>query len=146
MSDLKTKENNASVEKFLNSVEDKSKQKDCFEILKIMEEICGEKAKMWGKTMVGFGSYHYKYASGREGDWFLTGFSPRKNNLTIYIMPGFSDFPKLMSKLGKYTLGKSCLYFKKLEDLDLSVLKKLISQSLNLMEKRYPDNSMSKKK
>ena len=92
---------------------------------------------MWGDSLIGFGTYHYKYASGREGDYFLTGFSPRKQNLTIYIMPGLERYPELTKKLGKYTTGKSCLYIKKLKDIDLSILKKLIKQSIADMKRAY---------
>jgi hypothetical protein len=89
---------------------------------------------MWGTSIVGFGSYHYKGASGREGDWMLTGFSPRKQNLTLYIMPGFEDYDSLMKNLGKHTTGKSCLYIKKLEDVDTKVLKELVTKSVKKMK------------
>lgn len=133
MSDLKTKPHKGSVKEFLNSVEDKSKRDDAFAVLKIMQEVTGEKPKLWGPSIVGFGSYHYKYESGREGDWFLTGFSPRKQALTLYIMAGFNRYHELMRKLGKYKTGKSCLYVKKLEDVDLEVLKELIRESVEHM-------------
>ena len=93
--------------------------------------------KMWGDTIIGFGSYHYKYASGREGDWFITGFSPRKQNLTIYIMNGFDRYTELMSQLGKYKTSKSCLYIKKMEDIDLEILSNLINESVKYMVKKY---------
>ena len=96
----------------------------------MMKKITGKKPKLWDSNIVGFGSYHYKYASGREGDWFLTGFSPRKQALTLYIMPGFGDYGPLMKKLGKYKTGKSCLYIKKLEDVDQKTLKELIAKSV----------------
>ena len=117
MAELKTKENEASVQKFINAVPDERKRQDCMTLLDFMEKATGKKPKMWGASMIGFGSYHYKYASGREGDWFLTGFSPRKQNLTLYIMSGFSTYPNLMEKLGKYKTGKSCLYVKTLDDI-----------------------------
>ena len=105
-------------------------------MLRIMEEIVGEPPKMWGGSIIGFGSYHYKYASGREGDWMLTGFSPRKQSLTLYIMSGFSRYDELLSKLGKYKTGKSCLYIKKLEQVDAAVLKELIAASVDYMRNK----------
>ena len=104
-----------------------------------MQETTNAKPKMWGDSIVGFGSYHYKYASGREGDWFLTGFSPRKQNLTIYIMPGFEKYETLLNKLGRHSTGKSCLYIKKIENVDLDVLKELIEQSVQQMTKANAD-------
>jgi hypothetical protein len=134
--EVKTKVNEASVTEFLNSVEDEQKRKDSFEVLKLMKQVSKEDAKMWGSSIVGFGSYHYKGASGREGDWMLIGFSPRKQNLTLYIMPGFERYPALMKKLGKYSTGKSCLYIKKLSDVDVTVLKELMTESLKVMKKQ----------
>ena len=130
MAELKTKPNEQSVEAFLNSVEDEKKRQDCFTILEIMKQITKAEPQMWGTSMVGFGTYHYKYESGREGDWFVAGFSPRKQNLTLYIMAGFSRYDELLSKLGKFKIGKSCLYIKKIEDVDLPTLKELIKQSV----------------
>ena len=118
----KTQPTEKSVIDFLNSVENDQRRDDSFEVLKLMEKITGEPAKMWGPSIVGFGSYHYKYATGREGDFLATGFSPRKTALTLYIMSGFSNYHKLMENLGKYKTGKSCLYVKKLTDLNLVVL------------------------
>ena len=134
MAELKTKKNDASVEDFLNRVENPKRKADSFELLKMMQEVTGEEPTMWGSSLVGFGSYDYKYASGREGSWFRTGFSPRKNAMTLYIMSGFSQYDELMAKLGKYTTGKSCLYVKKLEDVDQDVLRELIKQSAEHME------------
>lgn len=125
----KTQPTDASVEAFLNSVEDESKRADSFEILELMKKATGEPPKMWGPGMVGFGSYHYKYDSGREGDFFLAGFSPRKTALTLYVMAGFKNNAQLMSKLGKYKTGKACLYIKKLEDVDRKVLEELVTKS-----------------
>lgn len=130
MAELKTKKNTASVEKFLNNVADERRRKDCFRLLKIMKAETKAEPAMWGPSIVGFGRYHYKYKSGREGDWFVTGFSPRKQSLTLYIMPGLEGYPALMKQLGKHTTGKSCLYIKKLEDVDLATLKQLIKQSV----------------
>ncbi len=135
MAELKTQPNEQSVEAFLNSVEDEKKRQDCFTILGIMKQITKAEPQMWGTSMVGFGTYHYKYESGREGDWFLAGFSPRKQNLTLYIMAGFSRYDELLSKLGKFKTGKSCLYIKKIEDVDLPTLKELIKQSVAYVSK-----------
>ena len=128
--ELKTKVNNASVTDFLNSVTDERIRKDCFEILKIMKQVTKEEPKMWGATIVGFGSYHYKGKSGREGDWMLTGFSPRKQNLTLYLMGGFDTHTALLKKLGKFTTSVGCLYIKKLDDVDKKVLKELVQASV----------------
>ncbi len=132
MSELKTKPNKASVSSFLNSIEDPVKRADSKKVAKLMKEITGEAPKMWGGSIVGYGSYHYKYASGREGDWFLAGFSPRKQNLTLYIMGGFKKHVSLMKKLGKHSTGKACLYLKRLEDVDEKVLSELITKSVAL--------------
>ncbi|GAA0893166.1 hypothetical protein GCM10009122_28450 [Fulvivirga kasyanovii] len=137
MAELKTKLNDESVEDFLNSVEDEQKKKDSFEVLNIMKQITGAEPKMWGSSIVGFGNYHYVYDSGREGDWFIAGFSPRKQALTLYIMAGFARYNELLQKLGKYKTGKSCLYVKKLQDIDLEVLKELIGSSVEYMRKKY---------
>ena len=129
----KTKKTEASVEEFLNAVEHEGKRKDSFTILEMMKDITGEEPKMWGSSIVGFGSYHYKYASRREGDMPITGFSPRKQSLTLYIMPGFDAYESLLGKLGKHKLGKSCLYINKLADVDLKVLRELVMQSVETM-------------
>ncbi|GJM33047.1 MAG: hypothetical protein DHS20C18_20480 [Saprospiraceae bacterium] len=136
MAELKTKKNDGSVEAFLNSVEDDKKREDSFAILEMMKEVTGEEPAMWGTSIIGFGSYHYKYASGQEGDWFKTGFSPRKQNLTMYIMPGFNRYEELMQQLGKYKTGKACLYVKKLADIDTDILKELIKESYDYFENR----------
>lgn len=107
----------------------------------MMKRLTGEEAKMWGPSLIGFGTYHYKYASGREGDFFRVGFSPRKTALTVYIMPGFKRFDELMQKLGKYKTGKSCLYIKKLEDVDVKVLEELVMSSLEYMADKYPEGA-----
>ena len=130
MAEMKTKPTNESVKDFLNKISDEERRADCFQVAKIMEEITGEKPKMWGPSIVGFGSYHYKYDSGREGDWPVTGFSPRKKDLTLYIMMGFEKHRELMEKLGKHSHAKSCLYIKRLSDIHIPTLKKLIKASL----------------
>lgn len=137
MAELKTKKTNASVTAFLNKVKNKQRKEDCFVVLEMMKEITGDEPKMWGPSIVGFGTYHYVYASGREGDWMITGFSPRAQSLTLYIMSGFNKHDELMSKLGKYKTGKSCLYISKLEDVDTAILKQLIKSSVQSMKKRY---------
>ena len=126
MADVKTKPTNESVDDFLNRIPYAERRADCFAVAKMMEEITGEKPKMWGPSIVGFGSYTYKYASGHEGDWPITSFSPRKNDLTLYVMVGYEKYPELMAKLGKHSHSKSCLYIKRLSDIHLPTLKKLI--------------------
>ena len=130
MAEAKTKPTNQSVEEFINKIPEPEKRADCLAIAKIMEEITGEKPKMWGPSIIGFGSYHYKYASGREGDWPASAFSPRKKDLTVYLMMGFEKHHDLMNKLGKHSTGKSCLYIKRLSDVHVPTLKKLIKTSL----------------
>jgi len=134
MSELKTKPNDQSVEEYLTRVDDDKKRQDSTTILALMKEVTGAEPRMWGDSIIGFGSYHYKYASGREGDWFLTGFAPRKRNLTLYIMSGFSEYDDLLGRLGKFKTGKSCLYINKLEDIDLSTLRELDEKSVRHME------------
>lgn len=134
MSELKTKITKASVDKFLRSIKDEQAQADCFKIAAMMQKAAKSEPKMWGTSIVGFGSYHYKGKSGREGDWFLTGFSPRKQALTLYLMGGFDDQADLLAKLGKYSTGKGCLYIKKLADVDVKVLKELIARSVKKMK------------
>ena len=137
MGGLKTKANSASVSAFLESVGNERRRKDAFELLALMKEVTGQRPKMWGTSLIGFGSYHYRYQSGREGDWPVTAFSPRAQNLSIYIMPGFAHYRALMDKLGKYKTGKSCLYLKRLDDVDRNVLKRLVARSVADMKKRY---------
>jgi hypothetical protein len=135
MAELKTKENNASVDDFLNSIEDEQVRQDCWTIAGIMQKATKAKPKMWGANIVGFGSFHYKYASGREGDWMLAAFSPRKKNITIYVWPGFEGYGELMAGLGKHSCGKACIYIKRLSDVDLPTLKKIIAGSVKHMLK-----------
>ena len=130
MTELKTKLNDASVVDFLNNVHDTKRREDCFVILELMKKITKAEPKMWGDSIIGFSSNKLKYASGRELDWFLTGFSPRKQNLTLYIMSGFDEYSELLKKLGKHKTSKACLYIKKIEDIDLKVLKEMISLSI----------------
>lgn len=135
MAELKTKVNDASVEVFLKSVKDEGTRADCYKLIEIMSKVTKAPPKMWGTSIVGFGSYRYKYASGREGDWMLVGFSPRKQNLTLYIMSGFDEYDSLLKKLGKHSTGKSCLYVKRLADVDMKVLRELVTRSVKHMQK-----------
>ena len=133
MAKLKTQKTNASVTAFLKSVADDDRRKDCQTLVRIMKRAVKAQPKMWGSSIVGFGHYHYKYASGRENDWFLAGFSPRKQDLTLYIMAGFDRYDALMARLGKHKTGQSCLYLKRLADVDVAVLEELISASVKHM-------------
>lgn len=135
MAELKTKANKKDAIEFLNSVENVKRREDAFTILKLMKEITKEPPVMWGESIIGFGNYHYKYKSGREGEWFLTGFSPRKQSLTIYIMPGFKNLKTHLAKLGKVRSSVSCLYINKLDDIDLKELKELIKYSIALLQR-----------
>ncbi len=138
MAEIKTKVTKASVLDFLKGVADPEKRKDSLALLKLFKEVTGETPKLWGSAIVGFGSYHYKSErSTQEGDWPLTGFSPRKQNLTIYIMPGFKTYGALMKNLGKYKTSVGCLYIKRLADVDTKILSKLITQSVKDMKKKY---------
>ncbi|NIP17603.1 MAG: DUF1801 domain-containing protein [Xanthomonadales bacterium] len=137
MSAPKNTQNESDVGIFLASITDDQKREDALELAQMMSEVTGSEPAMWGKNMVGFGSYHYVYASGREGNWFITGFSPRKQNLTIYIMPGFLAYTDLMDGLGKHSTGKSCLYVKRLEDIDRAALRKLVKKSVEDMRSRH---------
>ncbi|MBT8099798.1 MAG: DUF1801 domain-containing protein [Gammaproteobacteria bacterium] len=138
MAELKTKETKASVTAFINSIDDRQQRADSKKLAALMRAATGKRARMWGSSIVGFDRYHYQYASGREGDWPIIGFSPRKQNLAVYIMPGFSQFDALMKKLGKFKTGKSCLYIKRLEDVDTGTLEKLIDASVRHMRSKYP--------
>jgi uncharacterized protein DUF1801 len=130
MAELKTKPTTVSVSKFLESVPDASKRRDCKALIQLMKKATKSQPKMWGPSIVGFGDYHYKYETGREADWFRAGFSPRKNALTLYIMSGFPKHADLMSKLGKHKTGKGCLYIKQLADVDTKVLERLIERAV----------------
>jgi len=130
MTGLKTKPTNKSVDQFLKKVENPTKRGDSFKILELMKEVTKEDPVMWGDSIIGFGSYHYKYASGREGDWPLVGFSPRKQNLVVYLMNGFEKHQKLLKNLGKHKTGKSCLYINKLKDVNIQSLRELILKSV----------------
>ncbi|HOY46184.1 MAG TPA: DUF1801 domain-containing protein [Candidatus Dojkabacteria bacterium] len=138
MSTIKTIVNESNPLDFINSIENEQRRNDALHLLEIFKEVTGLEPKMWGTSIIGFGSYHYKSERSRqEGDWPLTGFSPRKQNLSIYIMTGFDDFKDILSKIGKFKNSVSCLYVNKLSDIDIEQLKKLIKQSVVAMKKRY---------
>ena len=137
MSQLKTQPTDKSVKAFIEAIENEERRQECLQLLSWMKKITQTEPKLWSNNIVGFDSYHYKYATGREGDWFITGFSPRKQALTLYIMAGFDRYDELMAKLGKYKTGKSCLYIKRLSDVEEAVLKELITESVAYMRKQY---------
>jgi hypothetical protein len=136
VAETKTKPSTKSVESFLKRIPDEGTRRDCFELVTLMKKITKADPVMWGSSIVGFGRFHYTYASGREGDSGLTGFSPRKQNLTIYVVSGFESRPDLMRKLGKYKTGVVCLYVKRLADIDKQVLRELIEDSIDQIKKR----------
>ena len=135
MAELKTRRTNASVKAFLDRVADVGRRKDCQTLVRMMKQATGAQPKMWGPSIVGFGDYRVTYANGRENDWFLVGFSPRKQDLTLYIMAGFDHHDALLAKLGKCKTSKSCLYIKRLSDIDQTVLQELISASIRRLKK-----------
>ncbi len=139
MADLKTVPNQQSVDAFIDSIEPEWKRGDAREMLRLIGEITGEKPTMWGNSIVGFGNYHYKYESGREGDWFLAGFSPRKQNMTVYMMGGFDGQDGMLEKLGKHKKSVGCLYIKKLVDIDINILGKMIRKSVKTLKERYEE-------
>jgi hypothetical protein len=136
VAELKTQPNEGDVRAFLASVSDESRRTDALAVCALMEEITGEPPVMWGSSMVGFGRYRYRYESGREGEWFVVGFSPRKQNLTLYLMDGFAGYEGLLARLGKHSTGKACLYLKQLSDADPDVLRALIARSVEHMRER----------
>jgi hypothetical protein len=138
MAELKTKLTRASVDTFLDKIEDEQVRADCRMLVDIMKKATKAEPKMWGTSIVGFGTYHYKYASGREGDWMLTAFSPRKTNITVYIMSGFDRYEELLAKLGKHACGKSCLYIKRLSDVHVPTLKTLVNESVKHLRRTHP--------
>jgi hypothetical protein len=137
VAELKTRPTDDSVERFLDGIADEHRRADCRAVARIMKRVTRVSPQMWGPSIVGYGSYRYRYESGREGDWFLTGFSPRKQSLTVYIMSGFTRYDDLLAQLGKYKTGKSCLYIKRLEDVDLAVLETLVRESVAHLKKKY---------
>jgi hypothetical protein len=139
MAEQKTKPTEQSVESFLNKITDEKVREDCFTITRLMKKVTGLNPKMWGPAIVGFGKYHYKYGSGHEGEICLVGFSPRKQNLSLYVLAGFTGQTDLLNKLGKHKAGKGCLYVKKLEDVNLDILEILIKKSAEFLKKKFPD-------
>ncbi|MDC9720229.1 MAG: DUF1801 domain-containing protein [Gammaproteobacteria bacterium] len=139
MSENKTKATDQSVEAFLNAVEHPVRRENALEVMQLMRKVTGVEPRMWGATMIGFGHYHYKYDSGREGDCFIIGLSPRKANLTLYIMPGYQDLSAFLDRLGKHTTGKCCLYINKLADIDMAVLEELLVYAWQDMKRKYPN-------
>ena len=137
MAQNKTKTTGASVTDFIKSIENPQMRADAKKVASIMRRVTGKRAKMWGSSIVGYGTYHYKYDSGREGEFMVTGYSPRKQALSVYIIPGFDTFGPLMKKLGKYKTGRSCLYIKRLSDVDEEILEQLIDRSVKLMRDKY---------
>ncbi|TBN06452.1 DUF1801 domain-containing protein [Hyunsoonleella flava] len=135
MTYLKTKENDSDVIAYINAIEDDAKKEDALILLELMERITGFKAKMWGNRIIGFGNYLYKTKAGKEGEWFLTGFSPTKTNVSLHLMFGLTEETDLLEKLGKHKIGKGCLYLKKLADVDILVLEKLVSKTFKRMQK-----------
>ncbi len=146
MAELKTKATNASVTKFLDSIKDKERRRDCETILELMRKATRAEPKMWGTSIIGFGDCHYVYESGREGDWFLMGVSPRKQYLVLYSMGHFSRFERLLQQLGKHKVGTGCLYINKLEDVHLPALRKLINQNAAMARKICHEPGKAKKK
>ena len=134
---MKTRETDASVEDFIAAVADDRRREESRTVDAMMRKITGHPPRMWGPSIVGYGRYHYRYDSGREGDWFLTGFAPRKQALTLYIMPGFGQYDDLMRRLGKHKTGKSCLYVTRLSNVDLAVLEDLVRLSVDFMTRKY---------
>ena len=141
MSKMKTAPTQASVDAFIEAVEDEQKRADSRAIAAMMSAATGAPAQMWGTSIVGFGRYHYRYASGREGDFMIAGFSPRKRALTLYIMAGFSEYEALLAQLGKHTIGKSCLYIKRLADVDQAVLREIVERSVQYIREKYPEQA-----
>jgi uncharacterized protein DUF1801 len=136
MAELKTKPTTASVTEFLNALNDEERRKDCFTVVKIMQKATGAKPKMWGPSIVGFGDYRYTNARGQGTDWFVIGFSPRKSDLTLYVMPGSPRHGELLKTLGKHKTGKACVYIKRLADVDQDVLRMLVEESVEQVRAR----------
>lgn len=138
MAEAKTLPTKASVAAFLNAIEDPDRRRDAKKLAKWMREATGCRPQLWGPRIVGFDTYHYKYASGREGDWPIVAFAPGARETSVYIMPGFSDYQATLKRIGKHRIGKSCLYIRKLDDLDANLLQKMIRSSVVTMRRRYP--------
>lgn len=139
MSELKTKPTDASVDAFIDAIDHDGKREDARAAARMLAETTGASGRMWGASIVGFGSYRYRYASGRQGEFFEAGFAPRKRALTLYVMAGFEGADELLARLGKFTTGKSCLYVKRLADVDADVLRELVAKSVAAIRERHPD-------
>ncbi len=133
----KTVPTNQPVEEFIDRIDNENQRKDSRRLVEIMQRITGDQPKMWGDSIIGFGSYHYVYKSGREGDWLLTGFSPRKKNMTVYVMNGFKKYDEKLKKLGKCSNSVSCLYFKRLDDLEIGILEEILNHSVQYLRTKY---------
>lgn len=140
MAEQKTRPSQSSAEEFIDKIADKKVRDDCFSLIRIMQKVTNEEPRLWGETIVGFGQYHYRYESGHEGFSCLTGFSPRKQNISLYIMPGYENRTELTASLGKHKAGKGCLYIKRLDDIDIHVLEALIRESVAWLKKTYPQS------
>ncbi len=138
MSDPKTRPTGESVAAFLAAIEDRGRREDCKALAAMMRELTGKRARMWGESIVGFGSYHYRYASGREGDWFMTGFSPRRRDLSVYVMPHLAPYEALLGKLGRHRSGACCVYLKRLDDVDRGALRELLGRALQDLARTHP--------
>ncbi len=136
MTDLKTAKNDRSVSAFIRGIPGQHQRNDCRRLLQLMREVTGARPAMWGSSIVGFGQYHYRYKTGREGNWFLTGFSPRKNATVVYVMSGFRSRSRRLKALGRHSLGKSCLYLRSLDDIDLNVLRSLVKDSVKQLRRK----------
>jgi hypothetical protein len=141
MSELKTKPTDMSVDEFIASVDHPTRRTDAQTLNQLFKDLTGWQPQMWGPTMIGYGSYHYKYETGHKGNMLATGFSPRKTNQVLYVMPGYANFGHILDRLGKHKMGKSCLYINKLADIDLDVLGELIKAGLRDLAKKYPVQS-----
>lgn len=142
MTELKNKATTGDPLAFIDALDSDAQKADCLRLIDMMKKVTGESPKMWGQGIVGFGSYHYVYNSGREGDWFLTGFGPRKQNLSTYLIAGADHSPELLQQLGKYKTGKGCLYIKNLDTVDTKVLEELVNDSVTEMKRKYPSNAV----
>jgi hypothetical protein len=139
MAELKTKQTDSSVQAYFEAIEDEQRRQDCMAIAEIMRRVTKEEPRMWGTSIVGFGSYHYKYESGHEGDSCVVGFASRKSDISVYIRSGFESRERLLAELGKHKMGKACLYIKRLSDIQIPVLEKLVSESVTQVRRHYPE-------
>jgi len=139
MSEIKTRLNDKDLDEFLNSIENRKRSEDTNKIIDIMKKVTSHEPKMWGDSIIGFDTYHYKYKTGREGDWLAIGVAPRKQNISLYLMNGFNEYEDLLSKLGKHKVGKACLYINKIEDINIKILEELIAKSYKSVKEMYKE-------